>query len=316
MPKVSVIVPVYNIEKYVRECVDSILSQTYTDFEVILVDDGSTDGSPAICEEYASIDQRVKVIHKPNGGLTSARNAGLYSSTGEWIMHVDGDDWINSEAIQELIAFAENENSELVLVDHIFEYIDRSSIHHSAKFNKQGSKGLNDYITNCWNFITGSIHQRKLYFDNNIESPQSIQYCEDFHVMTRLCFYAKNIRSIGLPLYHYRQREDSIVHSFYSSKRIDDEVNTCMDLIKFFGDRNVLEDYEQTLSWRLLKATKDMVLDISKFNMFLSVYPRKGRYIFRCPLINRKLKLIMWCLYHHLRPVASLIVKTRALIGR
>ena len=92
--KVSIIVPVYNIENYIRVCVESILAQTYESFELILVDDGSKDNSGILCDEYAAIDSRVKVIHKENGGVSSARNTGLQQAKGKWIMYVDGDDWI------------------------------------------------------------------------------------------------------------------------------------------------------------------------------------------------------------------------------
>ena len=97
--KVSIIVPVYNIENYIRVCVESILAQTYESFELILVDDGSKDNSGILCDEYAAIDSRVKVIHKENGGVSSARNAGLRQAKGDWIMHVDGDDWIEPDMI-------------------------------------------------------------------------------------------------------------------------------------------------------------------------------------------------------------------------
>lgn len=97
MAEVSIIVPIYNIEQYVGKCIDSILGQTYPLFELILVDDGSTDTSGKICDRYAALDSRIKVLHKKNGGLTSARNAGLKVATGDWIMHVDGDDWIEPD---------------------------------------------------------------------------------------------------------------------------------------------------------------------------------------------------------------------------
>lgn len=99
MPKISIIVPVYNVEKYLRKCIDSILNQTFKDFELILIDDGSTDESGKICDEYNLKDNRIKVIHKENGGLSSARNAGLDIAQGEYIGFVDSDDWIESDQI-------------------------------------------------------------------------------------------------------------------------------------------------------------------------------------------------------------------------
>lgn len=97
MPKFSVIIPIYNVEKYIRKCIDSVLNQAYTDVEVILVDDGSPDRCPEICDEYAKKDSRVRVIHKPNGGLVSARQAGCEAATGDYILNVDGDDWVAND---------------------------------------------------------------------------------------------------------------------------------------------------------------------------------------------------------------------------
>ena len=90
----SIVVPVYNVEKYLKECIDSILSQTFTDFELILVDDGSKDESPLICDEYAQKDERIKVIHKPNGGQAEARNVGTETAAGQYIIYIDSDDFI------------------------------------------------------------------------------------------------------------------------------------------------------------------------------------------------------------------------------
>lgn len=107
MPKVSIIIPIYNVEKYLRRCVDSVLQQTMTNIEIILVDDGSPDNCPLICEKYKEKDGRIKVVHKKNGGLASARNAGLQIVTGEFILFLDSDDWIEPETVEELVGVAE-----------------------------------------------------------------------------------------------------------------------------------------------------------------------------------------------------------------
>ena len=117
-PKISVIVPVYNTEKYLKRCIDSILAQSYSDFELLLIDDGSTDASPAICDEYATNDSRVRVFHKPNGGVSSARNLGLDNARGEWIAFVDSDDWIESEMLYLFISKAEKTDSDIVFCNH------------------------------------------------------------------------------------------------------------------------------------------------------------------------------------------------------
>ena len=108
MPKVSIIVPVYKAEQYLHRCVDSILSQSFTDCELILVDDGSPDKSGEICDEYASRDSRIQVIHKQNGGVSSARNAGLDVAHGEYVWFVDSDDWIENDSLKEIYNIMSN----------------------------------------------------------------------------------------------------------------------------------------------------------------------------------------------------------------
>lgn len=117
MPKISFIVPVYGVEKYINQCVDSILAQTFTDFELILVDDGSPDNCPAICDDYAAKDERVKVIHKQNAGVSAARNTGIEASSGEWAYFVDSDDWIETDAAENLYNDAMSTGADCVMSD-------------------------------------------------------------------------------------------------------------------------------------------------------------------------------------------------------
>ena len=123
MPKVSVIVPVYNVEPYLHRCVDSILAQTFTDFELILVDDGSPDNCPSICDEYAKKDNRVVVIHQNNGGLSAARNAGIdwsfANSDSEWITFIDSDDWVHKQCLEVLYTVAKKSNVSCVSAKHL-----------------------------------------------------------------------------------------------------------------------------------------------------------------------------------------------------
>ena len=117
MPKISVIIPVYNVSQYLRRCVDSVINQTYSDLEIILVDDGSPDDCPQICDEYAKKDERIIVIHKPNGGLSSARNAGLEAASGEYIGFVDSDDWIEADTFEYCIGLITKYNANAVQFD-------------------------------------------------------------------------------------------------------------------------------------------------------------------------------------------------------
>ena len=121
MPKLSVIVPVYNTEKYLRECIDSILAQTFTDFELILVNDGSTDGSGAICDEYAGKDPRIRVIHQENGGITGARKSGVRVAQGEYVTFVDSDDWIDREMYRTMLDCRQEADPDVVICSMLME---------------------------------------------------------------------------------------------------------------------------------------------------------------------------------------------------
>lgn len=114
---ISVVIPVYNVEKYLAQCVDSVLDQTFQDFEIILVDDGATDSSGAMCDEYAQKDARIRVIHQPNGGLSAARNTGLSAASGEYIYFLDSDDYIEPTALADLVSVAEQEQADVVFFD-------------------------------------------------------------------------------------------------------------------------------------------------------------------------------------------------------
>lgn len=123
-PRVSVVIPVYNVEQFLCECVDSVLEQTFQDFEIILVDDGATDNSGAICDDFAQKDDRIKVIHRKNGGLSAARNTGLDAAQGEYIYFLDSDDWIRKDTLELLVASAKTENSDVVFFDAFVFFTD------------------------------------------------------------------------------------------------------------------------------------------------------------------------------------------------
>lgn len=120
-PKISVIIPVYNVEPYLRRCLDSVIRQTYTNLEIILVDDGSTDGSSEVCDEYKANDSRILVIHKENGGVSSARNAGLDAATGEWIGFVDADDWIEPDMYEYMLGMTQKYGADVVQCGLFFD---------------------------------------------------------------------------------------------------------------------------------------------------------------------------------------------------
>ena len=312
IPKISVIIPVYNAEKYLHRCIDSVLAQTYKDFELLLIDDGSKDSSGAICDEYAARDSRVKVFHKENGGVSSARNAGLAIASGDWIMHLDGDDWIAPDIQERLIRKGEDTGADIVMGDFLFAYSDRDILYSLPDWDNNKTASLNRYITSVWTCVWGGIHKRSLYEVYQLKSPQGVTYCEDFHLIVRLCYHARKVVNIRQPFYHYRQQEGSVMHNL--NKRTErDEQWVYQDIIRFFKEQGVYDDYRKRMCWRMLKATQELVLDKSTWKAFQEMVPEKKHYIWDCPYINRKLKMNMWCLTHHLSWISQLMLNLRKL---
>ncbi len=168
MPCISVIVPVYKVEKYLRRCVDSILSQSFTDFELLLTDDGSPDNCPAICDNYAAKDSRVRVIHKENGGLSSARNAALNICEGKYICFVDSDDYISPDMFEKLLSAAKNNDCEVAICGQFTERdgqisIDEPKVEQLLIFDsdKAIEKLIEDKIIN--NYVWDKIYKKYLF---------------------------------------------------------------------------------------------------------------------------------------------------------
>lgn len=314
MSTVSIIVPIYKVEDYIRECIDSILAQTYSDFELILVDDGSPDSCGRICDDYAKRDNRIKVVHKVNGGLTSARNAGLEVAKGEWIMHVDGDDWIEPDMIESLIQAAQATGADLVFGDFT-KYGPYAGYYKLPTWSSDKIKSMSKYIAYMMTTIWGSIAKRSLYADHSLKSPEGISYCEDFHLIVRLCHFAKKVVNVHRPFYHYRYRPTSIMSNM-SRKTEADEQWAYQDTIRFFKEQGVYEDYRKVMSWRVLKSAQELLLDPADHKRFMELFNDGREFIFSCPFVNRKIKMLAWMLTHNLRPAVVVFDRMRSMIGR
>lgn len=210
MPKVSIIVPVYKAEQYLHRCVDSILAQTFTDWELILVDDGSPDHSGAICDEYAALDARFKVIHKENGGVSSARNVALGRITGEWLTFVDSDDCLYSNTLQRWVEVAEKNNLDLIQCHFNREYKEGQVAGDEIEvMSATQYADTEKYLTCVWGtlFKTSIVKEHTLRFD------EKVRLGEDQIFLLNLMQYCKRIQRIGDVLYFYRDNEQSAVNN-------------------------------------------------------------------------------------------------------
>ena len=240
-PQISVIVPVYGAEKYLKRCLDSLRNQTLYDFEIILVDDGSKDNSGVICDEYAVKDSRIKVFHKENGGVASARQCGLDNAVGEYVIHVDPDDWVESTMLEEMLEKAIQESSDMVICDFVKN---RKS---DAVYVSQKPKSLNPQCVMCelfqnlhgacWN----KLIRRSLFNDFNISFPSNLIVWEDLFVCINLTMH--NIRISYLPkaFYHYDcfVNENSIVNELSDRK-----LKSMLFFIDYF---NSILDFDKSL---------------------------------------------------------------------
>lgn len=220
---ISVIVPVYNAEKYLRECVDSILNQTYKNFEVILVDDGSTDGSPAICDEYAKTDERVKVIRKENGGVSSARNLGLEVANGEYICFIDSDDFVSEDYLKNLYNSITENNSDMAFCKYVNYANGKADVSREIfpdapiTFDSEKKRVdftsrflcLNNNLTvSSWRILFAKSLLFKCKFDNRINVGEDLLFLID--VIKRV----QKVSFVNSIMYFYRVNENSVMHTY------------------------------------------------------------------------------------------------------
>lgn len=304
-PAVSIIVPVYKAEKYLHKCVDSLLAQTFADFEILLVDDGSPDASGKICDEYAEKDRRVRVFHKENGGVSSARNHGLDMATGEWIMFVDADDWLNADTLQfcltdadrfEIIRFDMN-----VIHSQIYTAIG-NSINEKWSYDDYFAKIVSRETTLA---VWCGLYKRAL-FTHNMRFNTAFSMGEDWLVLYSLMKVASNVKLLANQLYNYNlTNEGSAIHTITLDKvkqLIDVASIICSDYIDF-KKNNALDEiskckYNITYYCLVtLLSTRDSVNSVLKILFLLK---KKGLFpsfheIFKTKdLLKKKLLLLFF----------------------
>ena len=246
MPEISIIIPVYNLEKYIRACLDSVIGQTYKDIEIIIVDDGSKDKSGKICDEYAEKDKRIKVIHKQNGGLSAARNTGLSEAKGKYIMLVDGDDFIDLEMCGMLHSAIVTDNADIAIcgINNITETGEvilslnddsplKSGVISADEYREEMLKKGNWYYVVAWN----KLYKKEAF--ENVQYPVG-KIHEDEFVIHRIIDNCDKISCITDRLYNYVNHIGSITNSGYSIKRLD-ILTSLFDRSLFYMKTNVAD---------------------------------------------------------------------------
>lgn len=316
---VSIIIPVYNVERYLARCVDSVLTQTYPHLEVILVDDGAKDASGSICNEYARKDSRVRVIHKENGGLSSARNAGIDIASGDFLQFVDSDDWIEPDAVESMLAAAQTHQAELVVAG-------RWDVSEKTGEKKKGLCPARQEVVsgeemvsrifrwdNCDSSACDKLYSRRLF--REVRFPLGV-VCEDVPIMYRIVLDAGKVALLDKPIYNYFHRGGSITYTTVSERNFHFAQHTAVILPWIREHYPQLEEEARYLRVRsLVYAVQSVDLsspeDYKKFREACGKERRELRkhtlFFLTCSLFGRKEKitdlLMAFGIYRMLRGV-------------
>ncbi|MEP2279089.1 glycosyltransferase family 2 protein [Maribacter sp.] len=331
--EVSVIVPIYRIEKYLPQCVDSLLNQSFINFELILVDDGSPDNCPKICDDYASKDSRIKVIHKENGGLVSARKEGLKSAQGTYVTFVDGDDWVDKFYLDIMFKLADANKADLVVTGHFREFNGKietikpknvgiyneeelkSNILPNAIYNGEFCEhGVSTYV---WN----KLFKKELLDQILFNVPNDVVMGEDAAITFSYLTISKKLVISSAPLYYYRQRHDSIVKSVENPKieyyRLGLLMNYLQSKLKTsLDEKNIKEQITYYLYSQILVRSGGLIYDedgSEVFNPFLNIEQNSrvvvyssgsfGQHILSTNIKNKYFQVVNWIDvdYHELK---------------
>lgn len=299
--KISIIIPIYNVEKYLPACVESILQQTYKNLEVILVDDGSPDRCPVICDELAQKDDRIRVIHQKNKGLSGARNTGIDNAQGDYLIFVDSDDTVEQTLVEELYTYAEKWNCAIVACGRNYIFEDGQIV---CKIVRDESKvyGFEEAMQEMNSFrlfdmsAWAKIYRKELFED--IRFPEG-KLSEDYYIMYKLFDKAQTIGYVAKPLYNYLQRQSSISRNKKINHDFADAAKKQMEFLDDKYPQMSVLGHTAYASANLtvydfylkngVKCPKDKLLEFKKAVRDNLVYIRKNKNISKAKRIQFEL---------------------------
>lgn len=283
-PKISVIIPVYNVEKYLGRCLDSVINQSFRDFELILINDGSKDDSLSICNDYSAADSRITVIDQPNQGSSIARNTGLDVAKGDYIIHIDSDDWLELNMLERLYETAVKTDADIVACNICQD--DGNGNCKNSMFDYSIEKEENlYYIKNITVAVWNKLVRRGLYYENDIKFLPGITMCEDLVVTTRLRYHSKKTVIIPDVLYHYFVAPRESICNTFKGKYPDSKLRVA----------EFLDDYLHTH----FPERKSVDLTVNNLKLYVTWDILENRELGGCKewrrLLNSSSKFIMKC---------------------
>ena len=317
--KISIIVPVYNVEKYLKKCIESLINQTYKNLEIILVDDGSKDSSGKICDEYALIDKRIIVVHKANGGLSSARNAGLKHITGEYVAFIDSDDYLSLILFEKLVLRINEKQDQIISYEAITVKEGEIISEAEQEFLKVENKSN---VELCCQILNGKISCSvctKLFKSEILKDLKfdEQRVNEDFlFVMTLLIRTFSIMKCTNIKGYYYLQREGSISH-VKSLRAVKDALLNSLDVLAMV-EQERKEFYRETVE-RVLYQARTYIIVASKngesedeeyFQLAVKTLRKYRKYV-RKAFFGKKDKLFIYCCCISLKITKKLLLKRK-----
>lgn len=304
--KVSIIIPVYNVEDYVGRCLESIINQTYTNIEIIVINDCSTDNSLKVIKMYEEKFDKISIINlEKNTGVSNARNLGIKKATGKYIMFCDSDDWYEKDAVEILLQEAEKNNADFVIGNHYITKKNSKKVVNISKCFKEKNISKQEIVAYMNLSSSVKLMKRDLFIDNNILYSIDIKRCEEFTVIPVIAYLAKNPIAIDNVIYNYYQRSNSA-----SNTKVTD---TSFFQITFerFIEKIDKEKYKEEIEFRainhllygellvMLKSGMDKKEMINKIDSFLKEYPnfRKNKYLKK---YNKAKLIFIFLLRYHM----------------
>lgn len=262
MPLISVITSVYNVERFVRQCLESVIAQTFRDWEFIVIDDGATDGSGAICDECAAADSRIKVIHKKNTGLSDSRNMGIEMASADIIGFVDSDDWIEPDMFEKMYHAITDTGADIAVCGLFKDYpgksIAKCPVKKTAVLDRDSALSLILEDKIVFSFVWDKFYRKEVI----TEKMPSVMY-EDYATLPKWFANAKKVVLCSTPLYHYRQRQGSIEHHVNPQRGLD-FFNAELGRYRFITENGLLPERHDFFRNRVLRIGVKMAKEISR----------------------------------------------------
>lgn len=247
--KISIIVPIYNVEPYLKRCVDSLVKQKYKNIEILLIDDCSTDGSAAIAKKYEKEYSKICrfIQREKNGGLSAARNTGIEASTGEWIVFVDSDDWVTSDYVSALYEVALEDKSDIVMSSIYYYYSNGNCREISPFADLTTESGQKEKVALCRPYAVTRLFRKKFLLDAGLEFPTNVWRAAEQGLIIPLLTRTSKISILNKPMYYYYQRMDSNSNKNHKNVDISFYPKSCKNV-----ENNSMPGYEQELEYRAI----------------------------------------------------------------